>query len=81
MTSPQDELTAAIAAERAAWAKVKGNLPGSPGFDLTLWGHWREAVSRCYALRAAMHTGTASPVEGASCVREHGADERGGRHH
>lgn len=81
MPSPQEELTAAIAAERAAWEKVKGNLPGSPGFDPTLWHHWREAVSRCYALRAAMHVGGASPVDAATCVRAPGTDDRDRPHH
>jgi hypothetical protein len=56
--SAQDELTAAMAAERAAWEQVKDKLPGSRGFDAALWEHWRATVGRCQALRAAMRAAT-----------------------
>jgi hypothetical protein len=51
---PHEELTAAIAAERAAWSRVKGKLPGAPGFDPVLWKTWQEAVQRCRAARQAI---------------------------
>jgi hypothetical protein len=69
MPSTQEELAAAIAAERAAWARVKDKLPGSPGYDPALWEHWRTAVSHCHAMRAAIRTATADPPDGASAVR------------
>lgn len=75
MNRPQDELAAAIAEERAAWARVKDNLPGSPGYDAALWEHWRETVSRCHALRSATHVTTAAAGDAASCVRSPGAGD------
>ena len=59
--SAQDELAAAIAAERAAWAKVKDKLPGSPGYDAALWEAWRVAANRCHAARAALRAGDMEP--------------------
>jgi len=73
MNSPQEELAAAIAAERAAWARVKDKLPGSPGYDAALWDHWRETVSRCHAARASLRT--AAAADGASCLRSPGAGD------
>ena len=50
----QEELAAAIAAERAAWEKVKGRLPGSPQYVEARWVTWQEAVQRCRAARQAL---------------------------
>ncbi|MBK6007066.1 hypothetical protein JJB11_13270 [Ramlibacter ginsenosidimutans] len=75
MNSPHEELAAAIAAERAAWARVKDKLPGSPGYEPALWEQWRETVSRCHAVRAALRTPAAGPADGASCVRSPGAGD------
>jgi hypothetical protein len=75
MHSPHEELTAAIAAERAAWAKVKDKLPGSPGYDPALWENWRTAVSRCHAARAAMRLPAADPGDGTSSLRSPGAGD------
>ena len=51
---PHEELTAAIAAERAAWARVQGRLPGTTDFDAALWQQWQHAVQRCRAARQAV---------------------------
>lgn len=51
---PHEELTAAIAAERAAWNRVKDRLPGTPGFDPVQWNGWQVAVQRCRAARQAV---------------------------
>jgi hypothetical protein len=75
MNSPQEELAAAIAAERDAWARVKDKLPGSPGYDAALWEHWRETVSRCHAVRASLRAPPAGGADGASCMRSPGAGD------
>lgn len=75
MSSPHEELAAAIAAERDAWARVKDHLPGSPGYEPALWDHWRETVSRCHAMRAALRTTSPSAADGASCARAPGAGD------
>jgi hypothetical protein len=51
---PHEELAAAIAAERAAWHKVKDKLPGSPGHVEAQWLTWQAAVQRCRAARQAL---------------------------
>lgn len=68
---PHAELTAAIAAERAAWSRVKDKLPGTPGFDAVQWNQWQQAVQRCRAARQAVDsaagahpTGATGPGEG-----------------
>ncbi|MFI4926335.1 MAG: hypothetical protein ACHP7E_01445 [Burkholderiales bacterium] len=75
MSSPHEELAAAIAAERAAWARVKDNLPGSPGYEPALWEHWRETVRHCHAMRVALRMASARADDGASCVHPPGAGD------
>ena len=50
----RDELAAAIAAERAAWEKVKDSLPGSPHHVEAQWLAWQAAVQRCRKARQAL---------------------------
>ena len=38
------EFRAAVEAEKAAWANLRGHLPGSPEFDPALWAEWQRAV-------------------------------------
>ena len=49
-----EQLAASIAAERAAWARVKDKLPGTPAYDDALWQAWRAAVQRCRDARKAL---------------------------
>ena len=51
--SLQEQLAAAIAAERSAWRAVEHRLPGSPTYDARLWAQWRAAVQRCSDVRKA----------------------------
>lgn len=48
-----EELSASIAAERAAWEKVKDRRPGSPQYVEAHWIAWQAAVQRCRAARQA----------------------------
>jgi hypothetical protein len=52
--APHEELAAAIAAERAAWSRVKDNLPGTPEYNEALWASWQESVQRCRDARQAV---------------------------
>ncbi|GAB3666862.1 hypothetical protein [Ramlibacter alkalitolerans] len=60
---PHEELTAAIAAERAAWSRVKDSLPGTPGHDGSLWAAWQASVQRCRDARQAVD-GAAGVLQG-----------------
>jgi hypothetical protein len=51
---PHEELAAAIAAERAAWSRVKDNLPGTPAYNAALWASWQQSVQRCRDARQAV---------------------------
>jgi hypothetical protein len=54
-----DELAAAIGAERAAWNAVKDRLPGTALHDAVLWDRWRLAVERCRSARKALASAAA----------------------
>jgi hypothetical protein len=41
-----EEWQTACRAEREAWARVTGNLPGSPSHDSAAWTQWQEALQR-----------------------------------
>lgn len=58
-----DELAAAIAAERAAWEKVKNKLPGTPDHVEANWLAWQAAVRRCRAARQALDAAGVPPQE------------------
>ena len=58
----QQELAAAIAAERSAWSAVKDRLPGSPSHDASLWHAWRATVQRCSEARKALDAAAARPA-------------------
>jgi hypothetical protein len=53
-TDPHEELSAAIAAERAAWSRVKDQLPGTPDYNEALWHAWQGTVQRCRDARQAV---------------------------
>ena len=55
--SLQEQLAAAIAAERSAWEAVQHRLPGSPAYDARLWAQWRAAAQRCSDVRKAFAGG------------------------
>jgi hypothetical protein len=55
-----EEYARAVARENAAWNAVRGNLPGTEGFDQERWQCWRSAVDE--ADRAAMKARTAIKV-------------------
>jgi len=54
------EYAMAVAREKAAWNAVRGNLPGTQGFDQERWQCWRSAVDE--ADRAAMGARTTIKV-------------------
>jgi hypothetical protein len=69
----RNELAAAIAAERAAWNKVKDRLPGSPQHVEANWLEWQAAVQRCRAARQALDaTGGWSPASDSFSGRQDG---------
>lgn len=49
--NPFEAFNTAVAAERAAWEKVQGHLPGTETYDPVLWQAWREAVAASDAAR------------------------------
>jgi hypothetical protein len=55
-----EEYAMALARERAAWSAVRGNLPGTLGFDQERWQCWRSAVDE--ADRAAAKARTALKI-------------------
>ena len=59
-----EELLAAIAAERAAWSAVKESLPGTPSHDAEAWQAWRAAVERCSRLRKEIDAAAARQAAG-----------------
>jgi hypothetical protein len=59
-TDLNEALRVAIAAERAAWDKVKSGLPGTPRFQAELWAAWQAAVQRCVDIRRAIDAEAAS---------------------
>jgi hypothetical protein len=63
---PHEELSAAIAAERAAWSRVKDQLPGTPDYNEALWQAWQGSVQRCREARQAVDGAARSvrPSEG-----------------
>lgn len=54
MSAAHEDLALAIAQERAAWKAIEANLPGTPGFDSTLWQAWLDAIKRADQARAAL---------------------------
>jgi hypothetical protein len=51
-----EEYAMALARERAAWSAVRGNLPGSLGFDQERWQRWRSAVDEADLAAAKART-------------------------
>ena len=62
-----EEYARAVALENAAWNAVRGNLPGTQGFDQERWQCWRSAVDE--ADRAAVKARTAIKVVPAAPAR------------
>jgi hypothetical protein len=62
----QEELAAAIAAERAAWEKVKDGLSGSPQHVEAHWTTWQAAVERCRSARKPLDAAAASSQWGSA---------------
>jgi hypothetical protein len=54
LPDPHEELAAAIAAERAAWNRVKDKMPGTPEYNEPMWAAWQQAVQRCRVARQAL---------------------------
>jgi hypothetical protein len=51
-----EEYATALARERAAWNAVRGNLPGSLGFDQERWRLWRSAMDEADLAAAKVRT-------------------------
>jgi hypothetical protein len=51
-----EEYALALARERAAWNAVRGNLPGSLGFDQERWQCWRSAMDEADRAAAKART-------------------------